>query len=233
MPKDIPTLRPITAYEDVLLTHDKLTRQHKALSLLAEARQRAKQLLKQAEVETQQIRTQAWMNGYQDGVIAAASSVANHIDESENLLLRFHNKLGEQARAMLSASLDHPDLLLILLDEWLRGIDTPLPQGTLQLQLPLHRRAAHSQLLNSLQELWGGKIQIEYHADTHFVMRYADQIAQFSPDEFIAEAAQSLLHGMHEMPAECRSLSQASMQSLQNIFTSQFSTQPQMLNSKE
>ena len=233
MPKDIPTLRPITAHEDVLLTHDQLKRQHKALSLLTEARQRAKKILKQAEIETQQIRTQAWMSGYQDGVIAAASSVAKHIDESENLLIRFQSKLGEQANAMLSASLDHPDLLLILLDEWLRGVDTTAPEGTLQLQLPRHRRGAHSQLLNSLQELWNGKIQIEYHADARFVMRYADQIAQFSPDEFITEAVQELLHGMQEMPAECRLLSKASLQSLQDIFTSQFSIQPQQLNSEE
>ncbi|AZN35910.1 hypothetical protein [Iodobacter ciconiae] len=203
------------------------------MSLLAEARQRAKQLLKEAAAQAGQIRQQAWASGYQDGVIAAAGTLTKHINDSDNLTRRLQGKLEDQARAMLSASLDHPDLLLVLLNEWLSGVDKNSSQSTLKLQLPQYCRAAHSRLSSSLQEQWEGKIQIEYHAKARFVMRYADQIAQFIPEEFITEATQALLHDMHELHSECRLLSQASLQSLQKVFISQFGTSPEQSHAEQ
>ena len=139
MPRDIPTPRPPTAVEGVLVRRAQL-RRARADQLEREARRQAQRVLRDAEHQAETLRRQASQAGYQQGMLAALQQAAGHFAASQAMAWRWRERLEQEARAMLAAAVDHPDTLLLLLDEWLRDRDTP--DATLYLQLPKRARLA-------------------------------------------------------------------------------------------
>ncbi|MCS3803550.1 vacuolar-type H+-ATPase subunit H [Chromobacterium alkanivorans] len=212
MPRDIPTTRPPTAAEGVLVRRGQLRRAERADRLEREARQQAQRLLREAERQAEALRRQASQEGYQQGMLAALEHAAAHLAANQAMAWRWRERLEQEARAMLTAAVDHPDTLLLLLDEWLRDLDQP--DATLYLQLPKRARALQPQLMTLLTENWPGAIQIDYHADTRFMMRCADQAAEFSPEQYVEPASRQLLQCLEPLPQDCRRLSEQALRGL-------------------
>lgn len=223
MLKNIPLLSPSAAHEGVLLTRAQVTGQKRAKNIFSEAFWRAKKILKQATVDAEKIQKNAYAEGYQQGVITAAQHITQYIDASHNLSDKLNATLQVRAKEMLSNALDHPDLLIILVDEWLHKLDKEQVDNApvLHLILPTYAKKRHAQLLQFLHETWSKPINIEYHEETRFVIKYADHIAEFVPDEFLEQAVTGLSLA-NEAMTECRQLSQNALQQLREVFQTKF-----------
>ncbi|WP_339058095.1 HrpE/YscL family type III secretion apparatus protein [Candidatus Regiella endosymbiont of Tuberolachnus salignus] len=217
-------LTPLTAHEGVLLTRAQVTGQRQAKNILSEACLHAKKMIKQAGSDAEKIKKQAYAEGYQQGVITAAKQIKKYINASHELSEKLNTVLVKRAKEILSTALDHPDILIILVDEWLHKLDkeSVINDNLLHLILPLSAKKRHVQLLEFLNENWNKPIKIEYHAESRLIIKYVDQIAEFVPDEFI-EQGLTRLSLTNDVIKECRTLSQNALQQLSDLFQKSFS----------
>ncbi|MCD4485189.1 hypothetical protein LQR31_11945 [Chromobacterium vaccinii] len=215
MPNDTPMFRPQTAAEGVLVRRGQLERLRRAHNLERQARRRAGQVLREAQNQAEAIRGQAYSDGYQQGMLTALDQIAAALADSQALAERWRGHLEQQARAMLAAAVDHPDTLLLLLDEWLKSQPPAAPEATLHLRVPKASRPRQGALMSLLAERWHGAIQIDHHDDSRFIMRCADQAAEFSPEQYLEPASRQLLQSLNGLPQDCRRLSAASLEQLQ------------------
>ncbi|MEB0001198.1 hypothetical protein QN367_19255, partial [Cryobacterium sp. RTS3] len=61
--------------EEVLISGSQLTQIRRHQAILSEARNLAKKMLQEATLQAEQVRRQAYSDGYRDGVLSAADSV--------------------------------------------------------------------------------------------------------------------------------------------------------------
>ncbi|MBT2867655.1 Oxygen-regulated invasion protein OrgB [Chromobacterium violaceum] len=216
MPRDIPIFRPPNAIEGVLVCREQLLRHDKAVSLEREARRHAARIVRQAEQEAESLRGRALLDGYGDGMIQALGQLARHLANGDALLRHCRERLEAESRAMLSAAVDHPDALLLALDEWLRERRREDESRTLHLLLPQQARASQAELMALLAESWGGRLSLDYHPDSRFVMRCGEQAAEFSPELYVEPASSQAMQALGDLPSRCRGLSAAALSALRD-----------------
>ncbi|WP_434626695.1 hypothetical protein [Chromobacterium sp. CV08] len=212
MPRDIPTLPPSAAFEGVLIRRASLQPARRAAELERAARRRARQITDEADAQAGAVRGQAWRDGYQDGMLTALDQVAAYLADSQAQAARWRERLADEARAMLRAAADHPDALLLALDEWLREQEPT--DDTLRLMLPENARPQQQRLMALLADSWNGRLQLDYHADDRLLIRCADQAAEFAPELYVEPAAQQTLRCLDSLPQECRGLSSTALETL-------------------
>lgn len=205
MPREIPILHQQTPIDGVLISRKQLNRNRATVRLERQAQQHAQRLLRDAQRQAESLQQHAYQEGYQQGILCTMQQVASYLAASQTLAWSWRERLSAQARAMLSAAVDHPDTLLLLLDEWLRNL--PEPDKTLYLTLPDTAHSLQPRLMDLLAMAWQGAIQLDYHTEPRFVMRYADQVAEFSPEQYVEPAMRSLQQSLETIPQDCRRIS--------------------------
>ncbi|WP_440029670.1 hypothetical protein [Chromobacterium amazonense] len=212
MPRDIPTPHPQTPIDGVLLRRATLRGAARIQGLERQARGHAQQVLRNAERQAESLRQQGYQEGYQQGMLEAMQQVASYLAASQAMAWHWRERLAEHARAMLSAAVDHPDTLLLLLDEWLRDLEPS--DATLHLALPKSARKNQAQLMALLAEHWSGPIQLDFHADPRCIMRCADQLAEFAPELYVEPASRQLQQCLNALPQDCRNVSAQALRDL-------------------
>lgn len=210
MPRDIPTSPLCPPIDGVLLSHKQLQRHKRAVCLEQQTQQHARRIVRDAQQQAELIRQHAYQEGYQQGMLDALQQAASYMANNQMLDGRCREQLAQHARAMLSSAVDHPETLLLVLDEWLRSL--PDSDETLYLTLPATAHALHPRLMDVLATGWAGKIQLDYHARSDFVMRHADQVAEFSPELYVKSATRSLLQTLDTLAQDCRQVSDVALQ---------------------
>lgn len=210
MPRDIPTSPLYPPVDGVLLGRKQLQRHRRAVCLEQQAQQHARRIVRDAQQQAELIRQHAYQEGYQQGMLDTLQQTASYMADSQTLDGRCREQLGQHARAMLSSAVDHPETLLLVLDEWLRNL--PASDETLYLTLPATAHALHPRFMDVLATSWAGKIQLDYHSRSDFVMRHADQVAEFSPEQYVKSATRSLLQTLDTLAQDCRQVSDVALQ---------------------
>ncbi|MEN3813594.1 hypothetical protein ABH309_25130 [Chromobacterium piscinae] len=222
MPRHIPLYRFPPAREGVLVTRAQLTQQRSAANVQHAAKARARALVREAQQQATGIQLQAYADGYQEGVMAASETIAGFLADSHELYQRLRAELDAHMRALMHGALDHADLLLALLDEWLIRLDKSAQEEELHLTLPRRAHPHHVQLLAALEASWHGRSTIAYHDAPAFIMRCGDQVAEFVPEQFIARAEQRLRTLVSDFSPHCQQLSHAALQRCVAAFTQHF-----------
>lgn len=205
MPKNIPTNSQQIPIDGVLIDH-KMVRQNIYIETLEkQAQQNVKQLLRSAQREVDILRKHGYQEGFQQGMLYALQQAASYLSSSNSIAWYWYEKLGVYAKDMLSAAVDHPETILLVLDEWLRNV--PKLDATLYLTLPEASKHLHSKLMPLLMDNWSGKIKIDYHKEFRFVMRCGEQIAEFSPEQFLEPASRIIQQYLDSLPSDCRKIS--------------------------
>lgn len=210
MPRDIPTYHQCSPIEGVLISSKKLQRNMCAVRMEQQAQQHARRILREAQRQAELIRQHAYQDGYQQGMLNTMQHVAAFMADSQTIVRNCREHLSDQTRGMLSSAVDHPETLLLLLDEWLRNL--PVSDETLNLTLPTTAKALQPQIMDLLAASWTGKIQLDYHVGPSFVMRYIDQVAEFAPEQYVEPATRSLLQTLDMLPQSCRHVSAQALQ---------------------
>ncbi len=205
-----------------MITRAQLKRQRQCLDVLSDARRQAIKLVKQAEEEAQAVRAQAVSEGYQEGILASAASVAGFLAQERQLAADLQKRINGHARQLLSSALNHPEILLELVDEWLAALPDTASPAVLDLLIPEAARKSHAALKHRVESVWPGKFTLAYHDDRRFVMKYGDQLAEFDADAFMVAGMQRLVSA-DTLPEQCRALSEAAVGRLNEIFL-QFSS---------
>ncbi|WP_213990340.1 HrpE/YscL family type III secretion apparatus protein [Sodalis sp. dw_96] len=200
-----------------MITRAQLKRQRQSLDVLHDARRQASKLVKQAQEEADAIGHQAFSEGYQEGLLASAALVARFLAQERQLAVDLQHRINEHARQLLSSALNHPDILLELVEEWLAALPETSSPDVLELLIPEAARKSHVALKQKLASVWPGKFALAYHDDCRFVMKYGDQLAEFDADAFMAAGMQRLVL-MDTLPEQCRELSESALFKLNQIF---------------
>jgi len=182
----------------------------RAIRLEQQAQQHARRIVRDAQQEAELIRQHAYQEGYQQGMLDTLQQTASYMADSQTLDGRCREQLSQHARTMLSSAVDHPETLLLVLDEWLRNL--PASDETLYLTLPTTAQVLQPRLMDVLSDGWTGKIHLDYHARPDFVMRHADQFAEFSPSQYVESATRELLQTLDTLPQDCRQVSDFALQ---------------------
>lgn len=228
MPREIPLYQMPPAFGGVLIKRKQLMRQRQSIDLVNDAQRQATRLVKDAQAQAEDIRRQAYHEGYQEGLVAAAAAVADYLTQAQRLGAELQQQINQHARRLLSNAMAHPDMLLELLDEWLSSLPEQDIRQTLILLLPASARRSHAQLKQKLQAAWPGKSRIEYHAENRLVMKYGDRLAEFDAETFVDNATLRLT-AIESIPDSCRQLTDDAKKRLYDIFSQYFNN----LNQKD
>ncbi len=201
----------------VLIKRKHLLRQRQSIDLVNDARRQAGRLVKTAQGQADDIRQKAYREGYQEGLLTAAAAVADYLGQEQRLGTALQGQLNEHARQLLSAALNHPDMLLELLDEWLAALPERDTSDTLCVLLPAAARGSHARLQQKIQAVWPGKSRIEYHPENRFVMKYGDRLAEFDAGDFQTAAVRRLT-AIPTLPEQCRQLTESAQRRLHELF---------------
>lgn len=196
MLKNIPIPSPLSPVEGILIKRKTLERYFSIERLEQQAHQRAKRILREAEEEAKTLRMYAYQEGYEQGMIDALQQVAAYLTDNQTMAWKWMEKIQIYARELFSAAVDHPETLLTVLDEWLRDFDKP--EGQLFLTLPVNAKKDHQKLMVLLMENWPGTFNLKYHQEQRFIMSCGDQIAEFSPEQFVETAVGVIKHHLDE-----------------------------------
>lgn len=209
----------------ILIKREQLARQRRAEDIYHQARRQAVKLIKQAEVEAEQLRRQARSDGFQQGVLASASVVATFLAERQAQSQSLQYQVDDHARALLTHALTHADLPLRLLEEWLAEQVRLPPAEMLTLLVPETIGTTIAQMKRQLGALWPGKYEILRHPGNSFKMKYGTQVAEFDAGEFI-DATVRQLTSAPDYDGETRRLSEEALQQLAALFSGYFAGQP-------
>lgn len=221
MPKSIPTLHLKSAIGGVLIGRKQMQRNMRTTRLEEQAQKHVQRILREAHHQAEIVQQHAYQQGYQQGMLYAMKHVAAYMAASQTTISHWHESLITHVREMLTAAVDHPDTLLLLLEEWLRTL--PKPDETLYLTLPDTAQGLQPKLINVLKASWTGPVQFDYHAEPRFVMRYADRVAEFSPEQYVELASRSLQQYLDTLPEDCRRVSKHALQQLiEQSYTEEF-----------
>ncbi|HCZ4708594.1 TPA: hypothetical protein O3H02_004259 [Salmonella enterica subsp. enterica serovar Saintpaul str. CFSAN004144] len=207
MLKDIPTnYFPQSPLGGVLIKHKTLQKNRSLRRQEEQARQRAKKLIKDAQKEAQMLQEEACREGFQQGVIIALKQVATYLSNSNLTLLHWQLQLDKQVREMLAASVNHPETLLLVLDEWLSELSSS--NSSVNVVLPEIMKVKYSDAISQVVRDKGVMVHIGYHHDANVVFRCGEDIAEFSPTEFTEMASRRILmRNLPDLKQDCYRLS--------------------------
>jgi len=208
-------------FGEVLIKRKHLLRQCQSIDMVNDARRQASRLVKAAQAEADEIRQRAYHAGYQEGIVASAAAVADYLGQQHRLAGELQQQINRHARQLLSSAVSHPEIMLELLDEWLKSLPAKNNSESLILLMPAAARGAHAQMKRKLQAAWLGNSTIEYHQDHRFVMKCGERVAEFDGEDFIQNAALHLTT-IDTLPDACRELGEAAQRRLFEIFTQHF-----------
>ncbi|MEB0216594.1 hypothetical protein QN359_15285 [Undibacterium sp. 5I2] len=180
-------------------------------------------MLQEATLQAEQVRRQAYSDGYRDGVLSAADSVLSFLDDSQNLAREAQQQIQVSARHMLAAALNSPEAILTVLEDWLHQ-HPDLQPHILQLILPRSAYAWRHRVMALLEDGWGSRLQVDYHDEARFLLRCGNRVAEFNPTVVADQGEYLLARELDHFPSSLRQLSEEAAASLHANFMEKFTT---------
>nr|WP_241391631.1 hypothetical protein [Yersinia frederiksenii]ULG19989.1 hypothetical protein 49p1_00291 [Yersinia frederiksenii] len=212
MLKQIKLHYPLKYVDNVLVKQEKVNLNCQIDSIKKQTVRKVKKIVQLAKQDAKQLAQQGYVDGYQRGIIAALSQTALYFCNCNDFFINKRNELINDVRGILSTAIEKPEILLSVIDEWMKLI--PPSDNILHIYLPKVMMEIEPVLNEILIGYWSGKINITYHSDKNCIMSCGQQIAEFSPDEFVDRANETLLNKYHLIPAELQSIGEDSIEYL-------------------
>ena len=211
MSKNTPQPRSYAPREGVFIPRRQVQKMRRARDLLDDARRHARETVDAAGAQAEQVQRQAFAEGYEDGMLAAAAHVLAYFGAAQQLTQRLHRELELRAGDLLGAALDRPDAVLALLNEWLEGHAGPVDQSV-RIRLPNAARGLRLRFNAAVEQAGMPAACIAYHDDPRLIILCGEQVMEFDPPASVGQGRQRLLAQFEDLPADCRALSEAAVQ---------------------
>ncbi|QIU92598.1 hypothetical protein [Yokenella regensburgei] len=206
MPRAIQTFHRLIPVEGVLISRKQL----KTINLEQQAKCYVKKMLRDSKKDVDEIHQSAYQKGFQQGILSSIQQVVSFFSENESMLQKWNKRIDSHVREMLSVALEHPDTLLLLLDEWL--CSRPVFDDKLYLSLPFNIKQIHPQIMELVASNWEGSVHISWHKNADFIIRSGEQIAKFSPDLYVKSLKESQHQFMNDISQDYKKISSDALQ---------------------
>ena len=217
MPKIIRTVFDVIPDETLLVRSAYLRNDIKASALVTEARRRVSNLLSQSEHSAEQLYREAKAEGYAAGILQAAEALTQYLSTQTEVAAKLRQQLHEEVAVLLRRCVTDSDALMAAFEECLNEQDlASVPR--LDMLLPESMRMNHRRLLERLQPHVNGQVNITYHQDARFVLRLGERVAEFSPDDFVAQAATRAMSELSSIYMEHRLIADRCREHLAALF---------------
>lgn len=203
------------ASSDARIAREDLVAARQRRALQIEAQRRARTCVEQARAEAEDIRAQAFSEGYASGIVRAAQDLANGLLGSRALGLQLRENLARGAHELLRDVLVRGEWLDEMLERWLaEQSDTRAP---LQVLLPERCKAQGPELRERLQGKWSGALVFDYRPEERYVFRLADQLLEFDLGTTCQRLEPLLLARLTDLPESVRRLDATSVELLHDL----------------
>lgn len=215
----IRILTEVPESDDVHLSGEDIAAARRRRALQHQAQRWARDCVEQARHDAEAIHTQAFQEGFAEGILRATGHLANGLLESQSLGRQLREDLAQAARDLLAQALSQPQWLDDMLERWLCE-QSGATGAVLQVLLPIRCRSQGNELRERLCRLWSGEMVLEYHPQERFVVRLADQLLEFDVESTRHRLEPRLLASLANLPESVRALDQASVQALTQLCSS-------------
>ncbi|HHL2712922.1 TPA: hypothetical protein ACQ39K_004552 [Yersinia enterocolitica] len=212
MLKKIKLHYPVKSVDGVLVKQEQIDLNKYIETIKKQTVQKAKNIIQHTRQDVEQLAQQGYMDGYQNGMLTAIAQTALYFGGCNELFNGKRNELIEDVRNILSAAVTQPEILLSVVDEWVKSL--PLSDNMIHIYVPEITMGIEPRLKEALASLWSGQINITYHTDKKYVMSCGQQVAEFSPDIFVEQVAESLMDKFNLIPSEFQKVSEDALESL-------------------
>lgn len=188
MHNTLPPFDPKDALDGVLVPARVLSERKKSQSLLEQAQGYAKKIVKHAELDACDIRNTAFSAGYQAGIMLSVTTVADYLQNSDEIYRQFHAQVNRSMQHNLRHVLDGEKIFGLLIEGWLGEIiQKEERQKPLVLLIPALSPNTQSDLVAFIKTIWKGEVQVKHHAENRYVIKHDDMIAEFAPETWISQ----------------------------------------------
>ncbi|EXF96163.1 oxygen-regulated invasion protein OrgB [Pseudomonas fluorescens HK44] len=212
----IRTLTDMPASSDARICREDIVAARQRHSLQHQAQRWARECVDQAQRDAKDVRAQAFQEGYAEGVVRAAESLASGLLESQALGLQLRKDLAQAARQLLGDLLNRGEWLDEMLERWLAE-QSGHADAVLQVLLPMRCKPRGNELRQRLQAFWPGTLSLDFQPQERYVFRLADQLLEFDIEASGQQLEPKLLSCLARLPESVRTLDQVSMQRLRDL----------------
>ncbi|MFQ6283760.1 hypothetical protein [Yersinia enterocolitica] len=171
-----------------------------------ETNNKVRDIVEQTKEDAQQLGQQGYMEGYQNGILAALSFTAFYFGNCNDYYSSKRDELIVEIRQILSKAVEEPGVLLSVTDEWIQSVS--VSDNILYIYLPEVKADIEPQLKKMLVNMWPGKVSISYHSSNKYVMTCGQQIAEFAPKVFVEQSIDALMDKFNIIPNEMQNISE-------------------------
>ncbi|PUA19961.1 hypothetical protein [Glaciimonas sp. PCH181] len=221
MSKKSQEKQPFHLIENVLISASRLRRMRRDQALTNDAQYCASKIIKEATAEAERIKLQGFSEGYRDGIFASANAVLTYLDGGQELARQLRGEIQTATRVMLRESLDHPEAILAVLEDWMRN-HQDAAEEQLHLKLPRSAQAWRMRVTMQMESSWGSRVKVDYHDDPRFLLRCGNTVAEFDPVTIAEKCERQLLRQLDQLPAWCRTLDDDAANALWVLFEQRF-----------
>ncbi|MFS2221676.1 hypothetical protein [Pantoea sp. B65] len=207
----------LNAIEDTLLTRDYLAAKKRVNNLDEEARYRARKIISDAWRESEEIKDNAFHDGFEMGLIYCIEHIAGHFKDVAREHARLQAVLQHEIEAAMQATLRDNTLFLNLVIEWVK-INSVNSGDNLIISLPQHQKHLAAQLCSKLRSWLLTEPQIVFHQYDFYQVKFGDQLMEFNADEFTAGLVRRLVDNNEDIEQRIRKISSESLEKLRALF---------------
>ncbi|MFT8209924.1 MAG: hypothetical protein ACMZI0_03605 [Symbiopectobacterium sp.] len=171
--------------ENVLLANKNRVTHNLRISLVAQTRDHAKKIIRDANREAETIRQQAYRNGYERGVMTSFETITSFIKDKQGIVNYIYGQVREQIKNLLSDTVNKESVICALFENWADEIDGRDDKTPFYILLPRDRRRYKRRLMAYIDSMHRGGVVFEYHQDLRYVFKYREQLVEFLPETFV------------------------------------------------
>lgn len=169
----------------VVIRRQRLAEQNRAHITIKEARAYARRIVKQAQLEAEEIKHEAMQQGFGDGWQDSLDVIYQSLRGTEQLHVQIEQALKQVVHETLEKALAQPALELQLLEGWLAA--APQAPASLNLVLPRRAQAQVPAITRRIEEALRVTPTISIGDGEGVVIECGDQIVEFSPTRILRE----------------------------------------------
>lgn len=178
--------------EDVLLPATQSALIKRSKDIIFQAKKIAQKIIREAELECEQIRSESYRDGYERGLIMSINAVCQFIDHSQKHTHEIEMKIHNDLKGILSDIVSEDEFNVRVAEKWGEGVNKvndPLPINIL---MPYTSRKLKDRFSQAVKHHHNGGVIFEFHDEHRFVFKYNNRLAEFYPEEFINSTINTL-----------------------------------------
>ncbi|MBP2168809.1 hypothetical protein J2125_002001 [Erwinia toletana] len=217
MQENILTEFELNAIEDTLLTRDYLAKKKRVRNIEEAVKYGARKIINDAWSQGEEIKQQAFNDGFEMGLIYCIEHIVNYFNAVENEHARLQAILQQEILDIMDESFRDNTLFMNVVIDWYKknGADSGVE---VVISLPQHQKSLAEKLCTKLRAYLLYEPRVVFHQYSYYQVKKGDQLLQFNADEFTAGLVYRLVDNNEDIGERLRKISADSLHKIQSLF---------------